>query len=223
VPLDKTYLAVVTLGATSATGDPEGPVEPGGPVPSRAEVEAALPGLVGRVRQRVPALAAVKVGGERLYRRARRGEEVERPEREVTIHALDLLAHDPASGTATLLVRCGSGTYVRQLAVDLGERLGCGAYCSALRRTRVGDLRVEDAVPPDAVAPTGGLEPLDALGHLPRRDLEQEEERAAAHGRPVPERAPASGPVALAAGGRLVAVARPDGAGRLRPEVVLAP
>ncbi len=223
VALEKTYTADVALGATSASGDPEGPIAPGGPVPEREEVEAVLPQFVGAVRQRVPALAAVKVDGERLYRRTRRGEQVERPEREIVIHALELAGFDAASGTARVRVRCGSGTYVRQLAVDIGERLGCGGYCAALRRTAVGDLRVEDAVAPEAVGPAGGLDPLAALGHLPRRDLSPDEARAAGHGRPVPAPEEYEGPVALAAGGRLVAVARPGDGGLLRPEVVLLP
>jgi tRNA pseudouridine55 synthase len=224
VALDKSYVADVALGAVSESGDPEGPISPGGPIPSRERVASALPEFVGEVRQRVPALAAVKVGGERMYRRARRGEDVERPERAVTIHSLELAGYDAGSGTARLRVRCGSGTYVRQLAVDLGERLGCGGYCAALRRTAVGHLRVEDAVPPEAVGPSGGLDPLAALAHLPRRDLAPDEARAAAHGRPVAgEEALSGGPVVLASEGRLLAVARPAEGGLLRPEVVLGP
>ena len=218
--LEKTYLAAVRTGFTSVTGDPEGPITESGRPATAAEVEEVLPGFLGIQAQRVPAYAAVKVDGERLHRRARRGEAVEAPERTITITDLRLV-RDLGEGMVEVEVRCGAGTYVRQLAGDIGERLGTGAYCAALRRTAVGRLSVDDAVPPDAVAPTGGLSPLTALGHLPRRDLSPSEVPAVANGRPVPGEGEPDTPVALAAEGRLVAVARADGAGELRPVVVL--
>jgi tRNA pseudouridine55 synthase len=220
--LDKTYLATVRTGFTSATGDPEGPVEPAGPPATAAAVAAALPAFAGRQVQRVPAHAAVKVDGERLYRRARRGEGVEGPEREIEIHDLRL-AGDHGGGVVTLEVRCSAGTYVRRLASDLGERLGCGAYLTALRRTAVGALSVEEAVPPGEVVRGGGLDPARGLAHLPARVLAEEERGEVVHGRPIPARAGEAGAGAvalLAADGRLVAVARPGGSG-LRPAVVL--
>lgn len=219
-PLEKTYLATVRTGFTSVTGDPEGPVTPSGTPATASEVEDLLPGFLGSQAQRVPAYAAVRVDGERLHRRTRRGEVVEAPERTVTISALRLV-RDLGDGTVEIEVRCGAGTYVRQLAGDIGERLGTGAYCAALRRTAVGSLSVEDAVPPDAVGPTGGLSPLAALAHLPVRELAPSEVPVVANGRPVAGEGDPGVPVALAAGGRLVAVARPDGAGELRPVVVL--
>jgi tRNA pseudouridine55 synthase len=219
--LDKAYLADVALGTVSATGDPEGPLTRTGEAPPRERIEAALPGFLGPQRQRVPAFAAVKVGGERLYRRARRGEAVEAPERDVVIHRLELVDHDAERGVARLLVECSKGTYLRQLAIDLGERLGCGAHCAALRRLRVGPVDLEDAVAPEEVGPEGGLDPLRALAHLPRRELAPDEVRLVAHGRPVPAgEVLVPGPVALAAAGRLVAVAEGRG-GALRPSVVL--
>lgn len=217
--LDKTYVATLRTGARSATGDPEGPIEPGGPPAAARDLELLLPELVGPQLQRVPAYAAVKVGGERLYRRTRRGEQVERPEREITIHSLGLV-EDRGGGDLVLQVSCSKGTYIRQLAADIGERLGCGAYCLELRRTRVGSLSLEEAVAPDAVAAEGGWDPLAALGHLERRELSPAELAEVAHGRPLAGRA--RGPVALVADGRLAAIARPDGTGRLRPAVVLA-
>ena len=137
--------------------------------------------FVGVQRQRVPALSAVHVDGERLYRRARRGEEVELPEREVTIHGLRLV-EDLGGGRVVVEVRCGAGTYVRRLAGDIGERLGCGAYCAALRRTRVGALSVEDAVPVEQVGPEGGLDPRRGLAHLPSRELSAPEAERVRHG-----------------------------------------
>ena len=221
--LDKTYLATVRTGFTSVTGDPEGPVEPAGEPASAAAIGAALPGFLGRQPQRVPAYAAVRVDGERMYRRARRGEVVERPQRTVEIHDLRLV-DDLGGGVVTVEVRCGAGTYIRQLAADLGERLGCGGYLTALRRTAVGALSVQDAVAPEEVGPGGGLDPAFALAHLPSRVLTADELARALHGRPVPAGADPGedpGPVALLApDGRLVAVARPGEAG-LRPAVVL--
>jgi tRNA pseudouridine55 synthase len=218
--LAKTYLATVRTGFTSVTGDPEGPIAPSGRPATAAEVAEVLPGFLGRQAQRVPAYAAVRVDGERLYRRARRGEVVEAPERDITIDDLRLV-RDLGDGAVEIEVRCGAGTYVRQLAGDIGERLGTGAYCAALRRTAVGRLSVEDAVAPDAVGPTGGLDPLAALGHLAVRELSPSELDAVANGRAVPGEGEEGLPVALAAEGRLVAVARADGAGALRPAVVL--
>ena len=219
--LDKTYRASVRFGATSPTGDPEGPVEEVGPPPERAAVERAVAGLVGPSIQRVPAFAAVKVGGQPLYRSARRGEAAERPERPIVVHEARLEGYDAGAGVADLVVRCSKGTYLRQIAVDLGEGLGCGGYCAALRRLAVGDLSVDDAVAPADVEAVGGVPLERALGHLERRSLSDEEARALAHGRPVAGEA--RGPVALLAARTLVAVGEPDGAGMLRPAVVLAP
>jgi tRNA pseudouridine55 synthase len=219
--LDKTYLATVRTGFTSATGDPEGPVEPAGEPATAAAIGDALPAFTGRQVQRVPPHAAVKVGGERLYRRARRGEEVDGPEREIEIHGLGVV-EDHGEGIVTLEVRCSAGTYVRRLATDIGERLGCGAYLTALRRTAVGSLSVRDAVAPDEVGSGAGLDPGRGLAHLPSRVLSAGELAQVVHGRPIPAgEAPGGDAVALlAADGRLVAVARPGGSG-LRPAVVL--
>lgn len=218
--LDKTYLVDVRTGFTSASGDPEGPIAAAGAPATAERVAAALPAFVGALRQRVPALSAVRVGGERLYARARRGEAVaELPEREVDVHGLRLV-EDLGGGEVRLEVRCGSGTYVRSLVADLGEALGTGAYCTALRRTAVGTLSVDDAVAPEEVGPRGGLEPLAALAHLPRRDLAADEARAVLHGRPLPSAGEPEGPVALAADGRLLAVGQAGPQG-VRPAVVL--
>jgi tRNA pseudouridine55 synthase len=215
--LDKTYLATVRTGWISATGDPEGPVTRAGEPATAEAVREALAALVGPQRQRVPAHSAVKVGGERLYRRARRGERVMPPERDIVVHEAELV-EDLGGGVFVVRVRASKGTYLRRLAEDLGERLGCGAYCLALRRTAVGTIGVEGAVAPDDVGPEGGLEPAEALAHLPRRELTAEEALGVGHGRPVA--GAQTGPVALMREGRLVAVALGDG-GLLRPAVVL--
>ena len=148
--LPKTYRAVARLGATSTTGDPEGEIEVTGAVPSDP---LALP--TGRIRQRPPAHSAVKVGGERAYRRARRGEAVELPEREVTVYRFEQVG--PRRGDRVELeIECSAGTYVRSLVADLGD-----AYCEALRRTAIGPFSLE-------AADGRTLIPLDeALGRLP--------------------------------------------------------
>ena len=147
----KTYRAAVRLGARSVTGDPEGPITPGGPIPGRSAVLEALDAIATRTSQRVPLYSAVHVAGKRLYEHARRGEEVETPEREMRILGLELVDFRPEVAELTLDLEVSKGTYIRQVAVDLGELLGCGAYCQALRRTAVGRLRVDDAVAPDLV------------------------------------------------------------------------
>lgn len=220
--LDKTYRARIRLGATSASGDPEGPITmTGAPVPGRAQIDAAVARLVGPQRQRVPALAAVKVDGEALYTRTRRGETVELPEREITIHSAHVVDADPVHATVDIEIECSKGTYIRQVAADLGDTLGCGGYCVELRRTAVGRLRIEDAVAPEAVRASGGIDPRVALGDtLGIRDLTEEEAIDVGHGRAVT--GVSHGPVMLVAGHRLVAIALPADDGTLRPKVVLA-
>lgn len=144
----KTYLATVTFGFTSDTGDREGTIRPAGDTATltRVSIEAALPTFTGRIEQVPPLYSALKQGGEALYRKARRGEQVERHARPVEIHAIRLLDYDPASAVARLEVSSGRGMYVRTLAHDLGSALGTGAYLSGLTRTAVGPLSLDDAV-----------------------------------------------------------------------------
>lgn len=134
---DKTYRFTCRLGATTTTGDADGEIVLTRPVGglSRARVEDALQHFRGAIRQVPPMYSALKRGGQPLYKLARQGLEVEREPREVTIHELRLLRLDEAELECEL--RCSKGTYVRTLAVDLGEVLGCGAHVVALRRTAV--------------------------------------------------------------------------------------
>ncbi len=140
--LPKRYHTVARLGATSSTGDVEGEVVETGRLPPDP---APLP--TGEVRQRPPRHSAVKVGGERAYRRARRGEEFELPERLVTVYRFEQLWRETgaggAGGRAAFEIECSAGTYVRSLIADLGD-----AYCLELRRTAIGPFEVADAVPP---------------------------------------------------------------------------
>ncbi len=220
--MDKGYRARIRLGATSVTGDPEGPITPtGAPVPDRDAIAAAVAALPGVHRQRVPALAAVKVDGEPLYRRTRRGEDVARPERDITIADARLVDVDPAAGWLDLDVTCSKGTYIRQLAADLGDWLGCGGYCAALRRTRVGGLQVADAVAPTAVRRMGGIAPRLALAPMPELALDAQAAHDVGHGRPLDGAGDGDGPVMLVAGGELLAIGYPGSDGRLWPKVVL--
>lgn len=143
----KAYETVARLGVVTDTDDAEGQVLRERPVPALTipTIDAALATLTGRIRQRPPIYSALKRGGEPLYAKARRGEAVEVEEREVDVHAFDLVsAADLLHGDAPLLrlhVECGSGTYVRSLVRDLGELLGCGAHVAELRRSWVDPFR----------------------------------------------------------------------------------
>ena len=143
--LPKSYVTVARLGATSSTGDTEGEITQTGKLPPDPP---PLP--IGEIRQRPPIYSAVKIGGERAYRKARRGEDFVMPERIVTLHRFEQLWREPTR--AAFVIECSSGTYVRSLIADLGD-----AYCEELRRTAIGPFDVHDAVPP----PRRG-EPWDA-------------------------------------------------------------
>ena len=147
--LPKTYLATARLGWRSSSGDPDGELTETGRIPGSLELPT------GTVRQRVPMTSAVRVGGERLYRKARRGETVETPLRDVEIYRAELLGHD--SESARYEIECSSGTYVRTLVETLGD-----AYCSELRRTAIGPFRVENAGEEVSVERVGELIPAAA-------------------------------------------------------------
>ena len=221
--LDKRYEAVVQFGAVSTTLDPEGEIEPTGDATDAAGVKAAAAGLIGEVLQAVPAASAVKIDGRRSYARMRAGEAVAAPPRRVRIGRLGVEAFDEDTQRARIAVECSKGTYVRQIAADLGEATGAGAYCIELRRTGVGDFDISDAgAPADVLQDAHGpwfRAPAAALPHIPARDLSPDEADAVRHGRAVELRAE-QGSVRLVAGAELVAIAEPRD-GRLRPVVVL--
>ncbi|RQR53619.1 tRNA pseudouridine(55) synthase TruB [Burkholderia sp. Bp9002] len=165
---DKTYEATMRLGVRTATGDAEGEVLDTRPVEcDRAAVDAALARFTGEIVQVPPMYSALKRDGKPLYEYARAGQTVEREGRAVTIHVLELLACDLPD--VTFRVTCSKGTYVRTLAEDIGEALGCGAHLTMLRRTGVGALTLEHAVTldalsdADAAARDAWLQPVDAL------------------------------------------------------------
>jgi tRNA pseudouridine55 synthase len=142
VGLDKRYVTEIDLTARTSTGDPEGDVVERHLPPAEAELSARLERLRGEIELPIPAASAVKIGGERAYKLARRGVEVEMPVRRSTVHELDVIAY--TGETVTLNLHVSSGTYVRSLAIALG------GHCATLRRTEVGPFSVDDAVAPDA-------------------------------------------------------------------------
>lgn len=145
---DKIYEAEITLGAISTTGDPEGEITAvNDQVLARADVEAACRTFVGQITQTPPVYSAIKIGGKRAYKLARDGKDVEIPTRQVTIYSLDILAYEYPH--LTIRVHVSSGTYIRSLASDIGEALGTGAYCSALRRTEIRDFSIDQALTVD--------------------------------------------------------------------------
>jgi tRNA pseudouridine55 synthase len=140
---DKTYRAVMQLGVTTTTGDPEGEVMQTRPVTVNVEdVRAMLPRFIGEIAQIPPMHSALKHQGRPLYEYARAGIEIERPPRRITLHALDLI--ECALPQVVFSVRCSSGTYIRTLAQDIGAALGCGAYLTALTRTASGGFSLAD-------------------------------------------------------------------------------
>ena len=221
--LPKVYHATAVLGVRTDTDDATGAVLPREPAPlpaSREVVATAVEGLVGARAQRPPAYSAKKVAGVRSYRLARRGAAIDLAPVEVVVYEAELLEWRPPA--LTFRVSVGSGTYVRALARDLGETLGCGAHLSALRREAIGAMRVEDAVALGDVE-AAALGPMRrAVAHLPVVPLDPDAARAVGHGRAVPSPGGLQGSVALVADGELLAVARVD-QDRLRPEVVLGP
>lgn len=148
---DKVYETTLRLGERSSTGDAEGEILQTRPVVvTRAQIEVACAAFTGEIEQVPPMYSALKHEGRALYEYAREGVEIERKSRRVTIHSIDIL--DWQHESLRIAVRCSKGTYIRTLAEDIGERLGCGAHLSALRRTASGPLKVSDSISLDALA-----------------------------------------------------------------------
>lgn len=141
---DKEYVATLCLGKISSTGDIEGEItEVSEKVSSEEEVWAAVSGFVGKIKQTVPAFSAVKINGERAYKLARKGIDVEMPTREVEIYEIELISYSYPE--VVIRAHVSSGTYIRTLGEDIGKALGVGAYLTALRRTKIAEYKVEDA------------------------------------------------------------------------------
>jgi tRNA pseudouridine55 synthase len=231
----KRYLAEVTFGAETDTLDAAGTVTATADAAGvdEAALRDALAGFVGPQLQVPPMVSAIKVGGERLYAKARRGEQVDRVPRPIVISELELVGFTAGERPrATLEVACSGGTYVRSLAADLGRAMGTLAHLATLRRTAVGRFTERDAhtlaeLEDVAGDPRSGklaavvLDPAAAMATTPTRDLDGEEAAALATGQAL-EPTGRPGPVAaVGPDGRLVAVVE-DRDGRARPRVVLA-
>lgn len=190
----KRYEAVIRLGIRSATDDSQGPLEVGSPPPDLPAILTALALFVGSYEQRPPAFSARKVGGTVAHRAARAGSPVDAPARSVTVHAIDLLSTEADDGWVDLTcdIRCGPGTYIRSIARDLGERLSCGGYLHALRRTEAAGLLASEAIAPEqleGLAAAGRLDeallPIAPLLNLPRLHLDAEAAGRFLHGSAV--------------------------------------
>ncbi len=190
--LPKVYRGTLRLGVETDTYDAEGQVIATHDVDvSESTVREALATFSGEIEQRPPAHSAVKVGGRPAYERARKGEGVVLAARRVTVYRLDLLRFEPPE--AEVEIECSRGTYVRSLAHDLGQSLGCGAHLSALTRTRVGPFRLEDALDEAALEAAFAdgswpdlLQPIDrGLAHLPTLTIPIEDEKDLRHGQPA--------------------------------------
>lgn len=234
--LDKVYEGVMELGRVTNSHDLDGEVLEEHPVPelTLADIQTVFDGFTGDIMQVPPMVSAVKVGGERLYKRARKGEVVDRPARPITVYEFDALEYTPPR--ASFRVRCTRGTYARTLCHDAGEKIGCGAALASLCRTAVGHHRLEDAVKlvtlrsPEDVHKH--LRPLSSALDLPSVVLSEAGRRAVSHGGTIIEndlrgRCPISDGwiQLLAESGELLAlgqVERPSPGLRIQPKRVLS-
>jgi tRNA pseudouridine55 synthase len=142
--LDKVYEATITLGKTSTTGDPEGEItEISDKKPSKEEVDSVIRCFVGEITQKPPIYSAIKIGGQRAYKLARKGEEIEIPERLIKIYSIDVISYSYPE--IKIRTHVSSGTYIRSLAEDIGTKLEIGAYCSSLRRIQIGEYDIRNA------------------------------------------------------------------------------
>jgi tRNA pseudouridine55 synthase len=217
--MPKVYEGSGVLGVETNTLDAEGQVIRTADVDvTEADLEAAMSALTGEIEQVPPAFSAVKVGGERMYRSARRGEAVEAPPRRVRVDSFDLVNFD--SPRFAFRVQCSSGTYVRSLVADVGAKLGTGAHLSALRRTAIGPFRVDDA---RSAEDPGPMLPLDrAVQHLEAIMLHPEEAKVAVHGCCLGPAGIEGSYRALAPDGKLIGIYRDEGTMAV-PEIILAP
>ena len=226
---DKTYRGVVQLGVRTDSDDLEGEVLERQQPPQLAstDLEAALKPFRGVIQQRPPAISAVHVNGQRAYKLARAGESVELQARPVSVHRLELLHWDPELGRLELEVACSAGTYIRSLARDLGEALGCGGCLAQLQRTEALGFKLEQSVSweqLEAVPPPALVDPLEALSHLQQHQLTTEALAGWRCGRlqACEPTWPIDAPVVVVGlDGNLAGMARVQASGQLQPRLVL--
>lgn len=213
----KRYSASARFGTSTSSQDASGEVLGTRPCSfTRDELARALEKFTGDIEQIPPMVSAVRIGGERLHEKARRGETIDRPARPVTIYELDLAAFDEGDPpSADIEVLCSSGTFVRTLINDIGETLGCGAHMTNLRRTETGGFTIHEATPLDEVGEAHLLPLAETVRILPSVNLSEEHATDVSFGRKLPAAAApelADGAlVALRSRGELVAVYRRDG------------
>ena len=226
---DKTYRGVVQLGVRTDSDDLEGEVLERQQPPQLAstDLEAALKPFRGVIQQRPPAISAVHVNGQRAYKLARAGESVELQARPVSVHRLELVHWDPELGRLELEVACSAGTYIRSLARDLGEALGCGGCLAQLQRTEALGFKLEQSVSweqLEAVPPPALVDPLEALSHLQQHQLTTEALAGWRCGRlqACEPTWPIDAPVVVVGpDGNLAGMARVQASGQLQPRLVL--
>ncbi|MDX2039017.1 MAG: tRNA pseudouridine(55) synthase TruB [Isosphaeraceae bacterium] len=225
----KSYRAVIRLGATSDTLDADGTIEEreSPPIPTRDQVESVLATQVGTILQVPPQYSALKVGGKRAYDLARSGETAALEPRPVEIERAELIAFEWPR--VEIEVDCGSGTYIRSIARDVGEALGCGGLIEVLTRTRIGDFRLDDAAAPEEFSSASDVRsrlipPVRALGGMPRIVVGPAEIADLVQGRSVSVPGSIAGETALVSStGDLCAIAEYDPvSGRAAPRRVFA-
>ncbi|MBS1708830.1 MAG: tRNA pseudouridine(55) synthase TruB [Armatimonadetes bacterium] len=217
----KGYLVEATFGSATTTYDLEGEVTQTGAVPERleAKIQSVLPRFLGDIEQLPPLHSAVKVGGQKLYQYARRGDTVEIPVRKVTISSVSIAK--VADEKVTFQVDCGGGTFVRSLVHDIGHAIGCPAHVSGLRRTRLGEFHADNAKDPSLVTADDLLPMTRALANITQAKVGPEDVAGLRHGRMVASHTDEVGDVLLLdQNGEAVALAWCDG-NLLRPKIVI--
>ena len=222
VGLTKRYRGIIRLGTTTDSGDPTGVViatSDAWRTLASDDIRQAMAQFTGLLSQRPPALSAKKVNGQRAYRLARRGESPDLPAQDVEVFSFTLTERNGVDVGFDTLV--SSGTYIRSLARDLGDALGCGAHLAELRRTAVGSFDIIDALPVKEASRDRVLPPRKAIAHLQAVEIGATDRESICHGRVISSPRPLSGSVAIVNSEELIAVADASGT-ELKPFVVLA-
>lgn len=205
----KVYRATITFGSRTDSDDATGEVVAEGPMPDESAIRDAIPRLTGVIQQMPPSYSARHVGGRRAYAVARTGATPDLAPTVVTVSRWDVESFDGTRLIAT--ITCGSGTYIRALARDLGHLCGTVAHLESLRRTRIGPFDVSDAIPPDESSEALVVRSADALIGMPRQVVLNDDIVRVNHGRPVAAHAPGEKVALVDESGELVAVAERDG------------
>jgi tRNA pseudouridine55 synthase len=219
----KTYRTTFLLGSTSDTDDADGTVvaSSGAQAIPRSVIESAISTFLGEIEQIPPAFSAAKIGGQRAYDLARKGGDVDLQPRRVTVYGIDVLSYSWPS--LELEVRCSKGTYIRSIARDLGQRLGCGALVSVLRRVAVGPFTPDQAISLDASIATicERLRPMaEAVSELPRVIIDEDDAKRLCHGQSIAGGNASGTAAAFLTTGDLIAIAECSN-GRINPTKVI--